>query len=252
MHICVSGAGVVGVAASYYLLKEGHQVTLVDSMEEPGRGASFGNGAQLSYSYVAPLADPSVWTKWPYYLFSSSSPLSMKPSADLSQWRWLLGFLAACSADRAKRTTAALLSLAFFSRHCLAEIRQAHGMDFHHRTAGKLVMFADQASLLSAGEQVAFQAMHGCRQRIADMDECLAIEPSLAHARRKWVGGVYTHDEEVGDCALFCKSMVALMRGNPRFRFLPSTNVVAPSSWARTALRAASSMSSGSPARSSS
>lgn len=228
MHICITGAGIAGVTASYYLLKEGHQVTLVDSMPEPGQGASFGNGAQLSYSYVAPLADPSVWIKWPYYLFSSSSPLSLKPGIDPAQWRWLLRFLAACRADRAKRTTAALLELAFFSKQCLAQLREEQGLDFHHRTAGKLVLFADRESLQAAGEQVAFQAMYGCRQRIVGMDECLAIEPALAGAGRKWAGGVFTEDEEVGDCAKFCRGLVGLMRINPGFHYQAATRAIAP------------------------
>lgn len=225
MHICVLGAGVVGVTASFCLLKKGYEVTLVDAMEGPGKGASFGNGAQLSYSYVAPLADPSIWTKWPYYMFGSESPLTFRPSADVAQWKWLLAFLRACSASRVKQTTVELLKLAFFSKQQLSQIMETTPIDFHHRTAGKLVMFADEASLEAARRQVAFQARYGCRQSVIDMQRCFEIEPALAHARRTWVGGVYTADEEVGDCALFCKGLVAEMMKSRAFRFLPSTRV---------------------------
>ncbi|MGC8159816.1 FAD-dependent oxidoreductase, partial [Salmonella enterica] len=50
------GAGVIGVTTAYRLLQDGHQVSLIDARQQPGEGTSQGNGAQLSYSYVAPLA----------------------------------------------------------------------------------------------------------------------------------------------------------------------------------------------------
>ncbi len=88
MHICVLGAGVIGLTSPYRLLEAGYQVTLVDASTLPGSQASLGNGAKLSYSYVAPLADPSVWTHWPaYYLFSNDSPLTLRPQMDSAQWR---------------------------------------------------------------------------------------------------------------------------------------------------------------------
>ncbi|HVL76653.1 MAG TPA: D-amino acid dehydrogenase [Noviherbaspirillum sp.] len=219
MHVCVLGAGVVGITSAYHLMKEGHRVTLVDA-NEPGSGASFGNGAQLSYSYVAPLAEPSVWTKWPSYLFSSDSPLTLRLQADSAQWRWLAGFLAASTRERARRTTVELLRLAFLSRDELARLRRAEPIDFLHRVAGKLVMFSDPAALASARAQVAFQARYGCRQQVLDAAGCMEIEPALAQSSVRWAGGVHTADEEVGDCALFCQALFERMRADADFRFV--------------------------------
>src|SRR6185312_2049691 len=105
MHICVLGAGVIGTTSAYQLLEAGHHVTLLDAKPVPASGASLGNGAQLSYSYVAPLADPSVWSKWPYYLASPNSPLTLRPWTDSAQWGWLLQFLAACTRGKVRSTT---------------------------------------------------------------------------------------------------------------------------------------------------
>ncbi len=225
MHICVLGAGVIGVTSAYRLLQAGHQITLVDALPQAGSGASFGNGAQLSYSYVAPLADPSVWTHWPHYLFSASSPLTLRPQPDPAQWRWLLQFLAACSRQRVQRTTRELLQLAFFSRDQLAALCLDLQFEFDHRTAGKLVMFDDPAMLRAARQQVAFQAELGCRQSVLDAARCLEIEPALAAGSRHWAGGVYTPSEEVGDCALFCRGLLELMLARPNFRFAHSSAV---------------------------
>jgi D-amino-acid dehydrogenase len=220
MHICVLGAGVIGVTTAHRLLQDGHRVTLIDTQANPGSGASFANGAQLSYSYVAPLADASLWSKWPSYLFSRESPLTLRPTPDRAQWAWLARFLAACTSPRARETTVRLLRLAFFSRSEMARLREREPLDFLHRVAGKLVMFSDQASLESARRQVAFQAQHGCRQQVLDMAGCMAVEPALSQASRQWVGGVYTPDEEVGDCELFCRGLFASMTRHSDFRFV--------------------------------
>ena len=86
MQVCVMGAGIVGLATAYRLSDAGFEVTVIDRAT-PGRGASGGNGAQLSYSYVQPLADPSIWGQLPKLLFSKNSPLKLKPQLDPRQWR---------------------------------------------------------------------------------------------------------------------------------------------------------------------
>lgn len=225
MHICVLGAGIIGVTSAYRLLEDGHQVTLIDARPVAGAGTSLGNGAQLSYSYVAPLADPSVWTHWPHYLFSADSPLTMRPQMDPAQWRWLIKFLGACNSARVQRSTVELLQLAFYSRDELTQLQQATSFDFSHRSAGKLVMYTDPAGLVSARKQVAFQAQYGCQQEVIDAARCLAIEPALGNANRRWAGGVYTPSEEAGDCAQFCQGLVSVMEAKAGFRFLPSSSV---------------------------
>lgn len=225
MHICVLGAGVIGITTAHQLLQAGHKVTLVEAQAEPGRMTSYGNGAQLSYSYVAPLADPSVWTKWPHYLFSADSPLTLKPQFDSAQWRWLIKFLAASTAQQVQRATIDLLQLAFFSRDKLAQLLAAKPLEFSYRAAGKLVMFTDPAGLESARSQVEFQAQYGCQQEVIDARRCIEIEPALAASNRQWAGGVYTASEEAGDCAVFCTGLLELMQESAQFHFMPNATV---------------------------
>lgn len=227
MHICVMGAGVIGVTTAYRLLQDGHQVSLIDARQQPGEGTSQGNGAQLSYSYVAPLADPSVWTKWAYYLFSKDSPLTIKPTADAAQYRWLLEFLRCCRAPRVRQTTIDLLQLAFYSRDQLTQWDAGLQLSFDHQRSGKLVMFTDAPGLEAAARQVQFQSQYGCQQQVLGAADCLRIEPALAHSQRDWVGGVYTPSEEAGDCPQFCRALVEAMQGNPNFRFLGGRQVCA-------------------------
>ena len=77
-----------------------------------GQGTSGANGAQLSYAYVQPLADPSLWLQLPKLLLSPDSPLSLRLRFDPWQWAWGLRFLAACRTSVSRRTTGRLLALA--------------------------------------------------------------------------------------------------------------------------------------------
>lgn len=225
MHICVLGAGVIGVTTAWRLLQDGHQVTLIDGRDQAGAGTSLGNGAQLSYSYVAPLADPSVWSKWAYYMFDSESPLTMKPTLDPAQYRWLFEFLRCCNAERVRRTTIDLLQLAFLSRGELTQWSAQLGLQYDHQTSGKLVMYTDPAALEGARRQVQFQSQYGCQQQVLDAAACIAIEPALGKSQRNWAGGVHTPSEEAGDCPQFCRGLVDAMQGQPGFRFITGARV---------------------------
>ncbi|MBX3684851.1 MAG: FAD-dependent oxidoreductase, partial [Rhodocyclaceae bacterium] len=65
MNITVIGAGIVGLTTAWYLQRDGHRVTVVDRREHVGLGSSMANGGQLSYRYVAPLADPEILARIP-------------------------------------------------------------------------------------------------------------------------------------------------------------------------------------------
>lgn len=227
MHICVMGAGVIGVTTAYRLLQDGHQVSLIDERDQPGAGTSQGNGAQLSYSYVAPLADPSVWSKWAYYTFSKDSPLTLRPTLEAAQYRWLFEFLRCCNAQRVRRTTIDLLKLAFYSRDQLTQWNAGLDLQFDYQRSGKLVMFTDTQGLDAAAQQVQFQAQYGCRQEVLSAAACIRIEPALGRSRRDWAGGVYTPSEEAGDCPQFCRALVEVMQADPNFRFIGNTRVTA-------------------------
>jgi D-amino-acid dehydrogenase len=199
MKVCVIGAGIVGCATAYRLARDGHAVVLLDAAAGPALGASFANGAQLSYSYVEPLASPATLRCMPGMLLDPASPLAFRPRLDWRQWRWGLRFLAACTRTQARRGTVALWALAQASRAALDEWRAEEGWSFDFAENGKLVLCPDAASLARQREQVAFQAALGCRQEVLDARACLEREPALAGYAGRFAGGVWTAGECVGD-----------------------------------------------------
>lgn len=209
MRICVMGAGIVGLAAAWELQREGHQVTLLDR-HGAGGGASAANGAQLSYSYVQPLADPAIWRQLPQLLLARDSPFKLRPRWDPAQWRWGLQFLAACRAGASRRTTAQLLVLAAESRVAFEHWLAIEHPDCDFSATGKLVLYRDGRSFAAAQHQLVLQRALGTQQWAVDAAQCVRIEPALAQSAVAIAGGIYTPGECAADCHKACQ---ALLRG---------------------------------------
>jgi len=223
MHVCVLGAGIVGLATAWQLNRQGFQVSVIDRAA-PGAGASGGNGAQLSYSYVQPLADPSIWKQLPKLLLSPSSPLKLRPQLDPLQWRWALAFLAACNARTSRASTASLLALAARSRAAFEAMRADIAPDCDFSATGKLVLYAGAASLAGAQRQLELQRAMGSQQRLVTADECIAIEPALAGYRARIAGAVHTPSECAADCLKVCTELLRALRARG-VRFLLDTGI---------------------------
>ncbi|MBN4867753.1 FAD-dependent oxidoreductase, partial [Providencia stuartii] len=96
-HVVIIGAGVIGLSTAYALIKAGQTVTLLESDSDVGMQTSFANGGQLSYRYVAPLADSGVPLHGLRWMGKNDSPLNLKITPSIQQWSWLAQFTLACN-----------------------------------------------------------------------------------------------------------------------------------------------------------
>ena len=211
MRVCVLGAGIVGLASAYVLNNAGYEVVVVDRATA-GSGASGGNGCQLSYSYVQPLADPSIWLQLPKLLLSQSSPLKIRPQLDMYQWRWGMQFLAACNTSDARKTTQQLLQLAAESRQAFDTMMLREKLECDFSATGKLVLYENPSLFAKASEQMRVQHSMGCRQEAVSAERCVALEPALVHRRAHIAGAIYTPDECAADGQKVCDGLVSVLQ----------------------------------------
>jgi len=95
-RVAIIGAGIVGATCAVELVRDGHEVTLVDpAVPGADHAASFGNAGWISPASIIPMSVPGLWRKLPGYLADPRSPLAIR-------WRhvpelapWLARFLAA-------------------------------------------------------------------------------------------------------------------------------------------------------------
>jgi len=211
MEILILGAGVIGLTTAYYLTEQGHKVSILDKNPDVGLETSYANGAQLSYSYVAPLAGPGVIGKVPKWLLNPNSPLRFRPSLDPADICWNLRFMKACNASQSDTTTRELLHLSFFSRDLLHSLMAAEKLNIDFQASGKIVLHRSTESFNSAVQLLDFQRQLGCEQFDLTTDECIAKVPSLAPLKNQITGGIYTPSEEAADCFKFCQNLKTIL-----------------------------------------
>lgn len=210
-RVCIIGGGVIGLATAYALVRDGFDVTVIEARDSLGSQTSFANGGQLSYRYVAPLADAGVPLQAIGWMLRGDSPLKLRPRLDLAQWRWMASFLAACRSSVNRENAAHLLRLALLSQETLKHWREDDGLaGFQWRRNGKLVTFRSPGSFEHARNKLADPQ----QQQVLSAAECAQLEPALAEGT--FAGGIYTPDEEVGDCHAFCQLLAARLTASGR------------------------------------
>ena len=188
MKVVVLGAGVVGTAAAWYLRAAGHDVHVLDRRGSAGMETSFANGGQISASHAQPWAAPGVPWKALKWMLREDAPLLFRLRADPAQWRWSLKFLRECTAARFRANAAQLVRLGRYSRDALHDLQRETGIQFDQVRRGILVFYTDRTKETPYWKT---------------SDECVAIEPALAPARRHLTGGEYVEDDESGDAHKF-------------------------------------------------
>ena len=103
------------------------------------------NGGQISVSHPEPWANPSAPGTILRWLGREDAPLLFRIRVDAAQWRWGLSFLRECLPRRAARNTAAIASLAIYSRQQLRALRQDTGLRYESREGGILHLFEKDA-----------------------------------------------------------------------------------------------------------
>src|SRR5688572_28125357 len=128
MKVIVLGAGVVGVTTAYYLLKDDHQVTLVDRQPGVARECSHAKGGFVAISQAVPWSAPGVPIKTLMTMAQPNAPILLHASQIPRMWRWGLDFVRCSRAEPSWANTRHVLRLSLFSLEALKEIRTDTGV----------------------------------------------------------------------------------------------------------------------------
>ncbi|CDZ51831.1 NAD(P)/FAD-dependent oxidoreductase [Neorhizobium galegae] len=182
MHVVVIGAGIVGAATALELLKDGHQVTIVEPEQPGGRhAASYGNSGWLSPASIIPMSMPGLWRKVPGYLADTSGPLTIRWRHLVRLAPWLLRFVLAGSTEaKVERTARILASLLHDAPSRHAALAEKIGRSDLIQRRGLLYVYQDRAAFEAETFAWRLRRDNGVSYRELSSAELHALEPDLS------------------------------------------------------------------------
>lgn len=175
--VLVLGAGVIGLACAYYLLKSGRAVTVLEQ-DRVGGGSSHGNCGTITPSHL-PLAAPGQVRQALLGMLDADSPLLIRPTADPARLAWLLRFAARCNAEDFRTVMQRRVPMLLQSRLMLEQLVRDEALDCEFESSGTLYVFRDAAKLEQARAHLPLLRNFGCKVRELDGRAAEVFEPAL-------------------------------------------------------------------------
>jgi len=209
MRVLIMGGGVVGVTTAYQLLKDGHEVALLERNPGVAQETSWGNAGMIapghSFVWSSPRA-PWILLK---SLFRKDQALRFRFSADPRLYSWSLKFLAECTEAKARANTLRKHRIAVYSQRVLHDVIAAETLDYDRNARGVLYFHREQAALDAGVAHMQLLADDGQEIRVLDRAQVLALEPALQGAAQKIAGGIFCPTDETGDPHKFTRALGA-------------------------------------------
>ena len=204
MRILIMGGGVVGVTTAYQLLRDGHEVVLLERQDAVARETSWGNAGMIapghSFVWSSPRA-PWILLK---SLFRKDQALRFRFSTDPRLYSWSLKFLAECTDAKARRNTLRKHQLAMYSQRVLHEVIAAEPLEYDRNARGVLYFYRDQSALEAGVAHMQILADDGQEIHVLDRAQVAELEPAL---QGSIAGGIYCPTDETGDSHKFTRAL---------------------------------------------
>jgi len=205
--VIIIGGGIVGLSTAYYLLQEGHEVSVIDKGKIVS-GASHVNAGYLTPSHIVPMAAPGMVSKGIRWMFDASSPFYIKPRFDLDLIRWGLKFMKSCTAEHVQRSMKSILEINLFSKRLYLEMQQTQFLDFHLETKGLLMAYKTTHAAKEEAEVVRWAKDLGITVNHYSKEEV-----SKLHKTPMDIAGAYWYESDAHSTPeLFMKNLKAYLR----------------------------------------
>lgn len=212
MRVIVLGSGVIGVASAYYLARQGAEVTVLDRQSGPAEETSFGNAGQISPGYSTPWAAPGIPFKAVKWMFQHHAPLAINLDGSMWQLQWMAQMLKNCNLQSYAVNKERMMRVAEYSRDCLRELRKDTGIHYENRAKGTLQLFRKEAQMEAVQRDISVLEECGVSYELLNGNELGRVEPALANAQDKLVGGLHLPNDETGDCYLFTNALAQIAK----------------------------------------
>jgi len=186
--VVVVGGGIIGASTAYYLVKSGHDVTIIDQSDLTS-GASHVNAGYIAPSHITPLAAPGVILQGLKWMLNPASPLYMKPRWDPQFFRWSWLFHRSSTAAKVEKAIPVIRDINLLSRQLYHDMLTGGELgDFQLEPKGLLMLYQTQ-KVADHEMALADKARSvGLDVRTYDANEVRAAEPGV---EIRAIGGVH-------------------------------------------------------------
>ena len=186
-NVAIIGGGVVGLCSAYFLIKDGHNVTIIDKSSLDS-GTSYINAGYLCPGHVVPLAAPGVIKQGIKWMFNSASPLYIEPRIDLDFFKWVYAFNKSCSNRNVKKSIPGIINLSILSQDLFQQIKDNNNFKFHYEKKGLLTLCKSEKSMIHEEHTVKLARENGLEAKMINNADIKRFEPNVEIDS---IGGAY-------------------------------------------------------------
>jgi D-amino-acid dehydrogenase len=180
-EVAVIGAGIIGLAVAYHLLRDSHRVTVIDP-DPAGDKTSSGNAGGIGVTEVVPASVPGLIWKVPRWLFDPLGPLAIRPAYAPKLLPWLHAFLKAGKPSEVARIANALAALNARVYDDLIPMLATVGLSGELHRLGALTVYEDEAAYRRDAAEWSLKGAHRIQTDFLNGAEVRELEPALRGA----------------------------------------------------------------------
>ena len=177
----VIGAGFSGSCSAWELVKDGHDVTVIDPVL-PGLSTSYGNAGCISPTAVVPFSYPGVIRQIPRWLLSADGPLKVRWSDLPAVTPWLWKFWRSGSMEKVEAIAEAQNTLMARVKADYDRILAETGAEWLRVSKGHILLYDQRAHYERDAWQYDLRKRLGLGCRELSLAELAELEPALAES----------------------------------------------------------------------
>ena len=178
-NVIIASGGIIGLCTAYYLLKEGHQVTLIDKSDMK-QGASYVNAGYITPSHIIPLASPGTITQGLKWMFNSASPFYMKPRSDPEFFKWAWYFKRSSTKANVQKAIPLIKDINLLSKALYEELYNSKDLgEFHLEKSGVLVVYKTDKARDSERRIFDLAINEGLQATLLSADALRELDPKI-------------------------------------------------------------------------
>jgi D-amino-acid dehydrogenase len=182
VKIVVVGGGIVGLGSAYELVRDGHEVTVLDAAAV-GAGASHGNAAKITMAEATPVPAPGMVLQGLKWMLKADSPLFVRPSLSPPFLRFMFAMARHCNEGDFRHALRVHLEMASTCMEIL-DRWAGDGLSFEMHRKGAMLVFEDRESFRHRVALNDAFAPFGMVPELLDADALHDREPCLSERAR--------------------------------------------------------------------